>query len=67
MTRLTREIEDEILLSNEVSQTVFVTYVRDVDGDRLLNPGDVEEIAAVLVDQGIDEHDARSRLDKFSG
>jgi hypothetical protein len=67
VTRLTREVEEVVLVANEVPQAVFVTHIRDVHGDRILDSGDVEEIAAVFVDQRIDEHDLRSRLDQFPG
>ena len=52
---LTRQIEDDILSAHQVVHRALLTDVGDVDADTVFDPGDVEQVAAVLGDQGIDD------------
>ena len=67
VARLAGEVEEIVLLSNEVAQAVLVADVRDVDVDRVLDSRDVEQIAAVLVDERVDERDLAPQLDELAG
>ena len=48
VARLAREVEDDVLPTNEVAQAVLVADVRDVHAHAILDAGDVVQVAAVL-------------------
>jgi hypothetical protein len=60
MARLTGEVEQVVLVSHEEAQAVLVADIRDVDVHAVLDAGHVVEQAAVLGDQRVDQHDART-------
>lgn len=46
-----------ILASESWAHAVPVADVGDIDRDAFLDSADVEEVAAILGDQGVDQHD----------
>jgi len=57
VARLPGEVEEHVLASDELAHAVLVADVGDIDRDVFLDSADVEEVAAVLGDQGVDQHD----------
>ena len=64
MAHLSREVEDERLPAHEVIHAVLVAHVGNVDLEAVFQPGHVEQLAAVLGDERVDDGDARAQRDK---
>ena len=64
---LARQIEQEVVAADEVPQAVLVSNVGDVDLDAAGELGDVEEVAAVLGYQAIDERDVGAVFNESTG
>ena len=60
MAGLPGEIEKIILAGDEVVDAVRIAHVGDVDVKPVADVGDVERVAAVFGDEGIDERDVRA-------
>ena len=66
MARLTREVEQYVLVAQERRETVRIAHVGDVHRHPVLQPGDVREVAAVLRDERVDEDDVRTRVGELT-
>ena len=64
---LAGEIEDHVLLAHQIVHRGLLADVGDVDADAIFEAADVEQIAAVVVDQRVDEQDARAEVDELPG
>ncbi|OQA20566.1 MAG: hypothetical protein BWY63_01498 [Chloroflexi bacterium ADurb.Bin360] len=62
MTHLSGEIEQIILILDQVIHAMGVTHIGDVHPHAVLNFCDVEEIAAVIRDQGIHQQHIRTQI-----
>src|SRR4051794_6577132 len=66
MTRLSREVEQNVLTLHEVAQAVLVAHVGDVHLQTVLKARNVVQAATVLGHEGVDEHDVCVDLDQFA-
>jgi hypothetical protein len=66
MARLACEVKDQVLSADEISQGVGIANVTNVDSDAVSNLSDVEEVAAGILVQAIDENNLGSCVDKAS-
>jgi hypothetical protein len=57
VAHLPGEVEDHLAVLHEVIHRARLPDVGDVDLDAILDAGDVEQIAAILGDQRVDEQD----------
>src|SRR5581483_10949337 len=67
VTRLSCEVEDEVLPAHEVLHRMLVADVGDVDDHPIPNVGDVVEVPAVFGDERVDEQDLGAVLDEAMG
>jgi hypothetical protein len=61
---LAGEIEDHLAALHEVIHRARLAHVGDVDGDPVLDAGDVEQVAAVVGNQRVDEQDVGAKIDE---
>ena len=55
MADLSCQIENDFLVLNKVSQTVFVAHIGDVDPNLIFDAGHIKEITAVFSNQRVDQ------------
>jgi len=61
---LAGEVEDHGAVAHEVVHRALLTDVRDVDVQAVREAVDVEQIAAVVGDERIDQQDVRADIDE---
>ncbi len=61
MARLAGEVEQEVLAVEMRAQAIAVAHVGDVHADAILDPLDVESVAAVFGHQAVDQRDLCAR------
>ena len=64
---LAGEVEDHVLPAHQIVHRALLADVGDVDADAILDAADVEQVAAVLGDQRVDEQHARAEVDELAG
>ena len=64
---LAGQIEDDRAIAHEEIHRGLLTDVGDVDADAIGDAVDVEQIAAVVGDQRVDEEHIRAKLDELAG
>ena len=65
VAHLAGEIEDDLAVSHQVVHRALLADVGDVDPQPRLEAGDVEQIAAVVGDQRVDEQDVGAEVDEL--
>ena len=48
-------IEEELVILHEVAHAVLVAHIGDIDLHAVLDPGDVEQITAILRDEAVEQ------------
>src|SRR5574337_506862 len=67
MADLTCKIENIIVAANQIIHAMFVANICDVHPYSALISGDVEQLAAVLRDEGIDDGDDSAHVSQAPG
>ena len=62
---LAGQIEDHVLPAHQIVHRRLLADVGDVDAQPVFEAADVEQIAAVVVDQRVDDQDARAEVDEL--
>ena len=65
VAHLAREIEDHLLVAHQVIHRARLAHVGDVDADAVFDVRDIEQVAAVFWNEGIDDEHARAELDEL--
>ena len=52
---LAGEVEEELVILHEVAHAVLVAHIGDIDLHTVLDPGDVEKVAAILRDEAVEQ------------
>src|SRR5205085_9932460 len=65
VAHLPGEIEDDLAIAHQDVHRALVADVADVDADTILDAGDVEQVAAVGGDHGVDDQDVGPELDQL--
>ena len=63
---LSGEIEDDLATAHEIVHRAGLAHVGDVDAHAIFDAGDVEQVAAVVGNQRIDEQDVGAELGEAS-
>ena len=64
VAHLAREVEDDVAIAHEIVHRRLLADVGDVDVHAIGDAVDVEEVAAVVGDQRVDEQDVRAEIDE---
>ena len=67
MADLTREVENHVPPADEVIHGALLADVGDVHAQSIGQTVYIEQVAAVLRDQGVDQEDARAQVDQPAG
>ena len=64
VAHLTREVEDDVAIPHEIVHRALLPDVGDVDAHAVGDAVDVEEVAAVVGDERVDEQDVGAQIDE---
>jgi hypothetical protein len=64
---LAGEVEDHLAIAHQVVHRRLLPDVGDVDADLRLDAVDVEEVPAVVVDEGVDQQDVGAERGQLAG
>ena len=67
VAHLAGQVEDHVDVPHEVVHRAFLAHVGDVQPQAVLDVGDVEEVAAVVGDERVDQQHIRAEIDEAAG